>query len=422
MARLASLLAIMLLVTVCTAGGDDERTPSGTPRSAVEMTEVSVERADDTATLEWSAVEGAATYRISHGDDATDVPATICQPTCTINVPLAPAGPAQLSVSAVTAGGAVSEATTVDVEPAGPRPSKTETSGPLEVLLVHGGSPPTVETVPVTSEAEAEAVIADARKPGTGVVSATLNLPADEAQNEIAPDGPASGAWQAEALHYDQLPGDPPGHGVVVAMLEKGGVDADHPALAGAVDRAVDAAGATGPTPHATFVASMIVGQPGQPVPGIAPGATVMPVDVGDGRESDLVEGIVTATDLGADVINISLALGCASFGPMENCPDGLQAATDYAESKGVVVVAGAGNNGAGDEVCADPANADLWPAVLDTVISIGGHGPSGEVWPCSPDRPDVDLLAPSASLLGADVGGGYRIGQGTSYASPLDE
>lgn len=431
MTRLASLLSIIvLLITACTAGSGNDvprETPSDSSRRSIEMTDVSAERIEDTAALEWTPVDGAVGYRVGAGDTSTDVPASICQSTCAVDVPvLEPAG-AQLTVSAVTADGAASEPAIVDVAPAGQRPTGTETADPtrLEVLLVYGGSPPTVETVPVSSEAEAQAVIADARQPGTGVVSATLNLPAAESQVEIAPDGPASGAWQAEALHYDQLPGDPlPGHGVVVAMLEKGGVDTGHPALAGAVDPGThldgSGSGTSEPTPHATFVASMMVGQPGQPVPGIAPGATVMPINVGDGRESDLIEGIVYAADHGADVVNISLALGCGSLGPIENCPDGLQAAADYAESKGVVVVAGAGNNGDGDEVCTDPANADLWPAVLDTVVSVGGHSPSGEVWLCSPDRPDVDLLAPAASLLGADAGGGYRIGHGTSYASPL--
>lgn len=392
------------------------------------MTDVTAQREGEVAVLEWAPVDGAESYRVAHGDTVTDVPGAICAAACAISVPVAEPGSAELIVSAVTADGGVSDEAAVEVD-AAPTPSDTATppaGQQLEVLLVRGGEPPTVETIPVDSEAEAQAVIADAKQPGTGVVSATLNTVADPADNEPResdPGEPASGTWQAEALNYDELPGDPPGEGVVIAMLEKGGVDAGHPSLQGAVDDGTHLGGGSGtsdPTPHAMFVASMMAGQPGGAVPGIAPGATIMPINVGEGREGDLIEGIIYAVDNGADVINVSLALGCGSLGPIKNCPDGLQAAADYAESKGVVVVAGAGNNGDGDDVCTDPANEDLWPAVLDTVISVGGHDPAGEVWACSPDRPDVDLLAPSANLLGADVDGGYRIGQGTSYASPL--
>lgn len=155
-------------------------------------------------------------------------------------------------------------------------------------------------------------------------------------------------------------------------------------------------------------------------MPGIVPGARLLPVDVGNAGEDDLINGIIWAVDNGADVINISLAMECASVGPIKNCPDGLRAATDYAESQGVVVVAGAGNNGGGSDICFTPTNADIWPAVIDTVISVGGYAPSGEPWACTPDRPDVDLLAPASGLLVADTGGTYRVGQGTSFASPL--
>jgi hypothetical protein len=158
--------------------------------------------------------------------------------------------------------------------------------------------------------------------------------------------------------------------------------------------------------------------------PGIAPGAEIYPVNIGDGSEADMVRGIIMAVDAGVDIINISMALGCKSVLWLTSCPNGVAAATDYAESKGVIVVAGAGNNGGG-EGCGGSTNADQWPAVLDTVISVGGYGPTGEVYRCSPDRPDVAVLAPAVSMLYAvvdpqDPSNKYGVGEGTSFAAPL--
>nr|WP_246210835.1 S8 family serine peptidase [Phytoactinopolyspora alkaliphila] len=248
-------------------------------------------------------------------------------------------------------------------------------------------------------------------------------------------------------MRYDVLPGNPRGDGVLVGTIEAVGVDSSHPSLAGAVrdgrhvdywlltsasdddDQAETASdgvhnGVSDPGVHATAVASLVVGQPAGAVPGIAPGAEIYPVNIGDGSEADMVRGIIMAVDAGVDIINISMVIGCKSVLWLTSCPNGVAAATDYAESKGVIVVAGAGNNGGG-EGCGGSTNADQWPAVLDTVISVGGYAPSGEVYSCSPDRPDVDVLAPAVRMLIADVdrrdtSSKYAVGSGTSFAAPL--
>ena len=67
-----------------------------------------------------------------------------------------------------------------------------------------------------------------------------------------------------------------------------------------------------------------------------------MPVTVlgadGLGSDSDIIQGVVWAADHGADVILMSFsATGYSSA---------LQAAVDYAWSKGVVLVAATGNDG----------------------------------------------------------------------------
>src|SRR4029453_4347922 len=82
-------------------------------------------------------------------------------------------------------------------------------------------------------------------------------------------------------------------------------------------------------------------------------GVRVMPVTVlgadGTGQDSDIIEGVAYAADHGADVI--LRAFSNPGFSAS------LQAAVDYAWSRGVVVVAATGNDGssaatypAGDE------------------------------------------------------------------------
>ncbi|TDE11809.1 S8 family peptidase [Jiangella asiatica] len=456
--RAAFVAAAVIVLAACTGDdGDDRDDPPG-PDPSIAVPSVTAEVVDGVPRLEWEAVDGAVAYRISSasgsggedGEDVsasgTDVPADICaEGTCSLSLM---AGGLDLdgetTVSAVTEDGTYSEPATVAVDLPEPdsEPAEIDEQN-LEVLLVYGwnldedapydpDAPPLTEVVPVESLEEAQRVIEEAQQPGTGVISASLNLPADatgdgggdgEDEGDLYDEYLARGTWQVEEMGYDQLPGDPPGDGVVIATIEQSGVDASHPSLAGAVEDGYhvggDGDGLVDPGVHATGVASLMVGQPAGAVPGIAPGATVYPINMGESREDDLHEAIVHAVDAGADIINVSQVLGCSSFLVITSCPTGLKAATDYAEENGVVVVAGAGNNG-GAESCDGTPDEELWPAVLETVVSVGAYEPSREVWECTPNRPDVDLLAPGVDLFIADAGGSYALADGTSFAAPL--
>src|SRR5205814_9770618 len=89
-----------------------------------------------------------------------------------------------------------------------------------------------------------------------------------------------------------------------------------------------------------------------------APDARILPVKVldedGSGWTSDITRGVIWAADHGATVINMSL-------GSSSNNAN-LAAAIAYAHDvKGVVVVASAGNSGAGSHAVDYPAaNADV--------------------------------------------------------------
>ena len=95
---------------------------------------------------------------------------------------------------------------------------------------------------------------------------------------------------------------------------------------------------------HGTFVASEIIGSiPNAGFVGIAPGAKAVAIKVldasGSGSYTDVANGIVTAVNKGAQVLNLSL-------GPfLQNAS--LVAAINYAASKGAYVVFAGGNSAA---------------------------------------------------------------------------
>ncbi|HUF52935.1 MAG TPA: S8 family serine peptidase [Dehalococcoidia bacterium] len=105
-------------------------------------------------------------------------------------------------------------------------------------------------------------------------------------------------------------------------------------------------------------------------VAGLAPHAFIMPVRVCSetGCPSDAVaEGVRWAVDHGADVVNISLS------GPTPTQVE--RDAFSYAEERGVVAVAAAGNGGS--DLIGDPVLP--YPARYETVISVGAINSLGQ-------------------------------------------
>ncbi|MGH7510555.1 MAG: S8 family peptidase [bacterium] len=122
---------------------------------------------------------------------------------------------------------------------------------------------------------------------------------------------------------------------------------------------------------HGTHVTSTVIGYSffGTAINGVAPKATIIPVKVlnqnGSGWSSVIAAGIVYIADLKAGplaghsvVINMSLG------GPVLEAVE--QAALDYAISRGVIIVASAGNNAEGGMG---------FPGAYPPVISVGASG-----------------------------------------------
>jgi subtilisin family serine protease len=198
---------------------------------------------------------------------------------------------------------------------------------------------------------------------------------------------------------------------------------------------------------HGTHVTGTIIGynMDGIAINGVAPMATVIPVKVlnqnGSGWSSVIARGITYVADLKAGPLAdcpvvINMSLGGPELDSLE------KAAIDYAISKGVIIVASAGNEG----------EAGMgYPGAYGPVISVAASGYTGEWYPSAggswwysmdpadPTDPeqfyitdfssrakpgqDLDVAAPGSWIVGPyQVNSGqtnyYFLG-GTSMASP---
>jgi serine protease len=206
------------------------------------------------------------------------------------------------------------------------------------------------------------------------------------------------------------------GAGVTVAVVDTG-VDVTHPDLAGQVLPGADlVAGTTGvsadPNGHGTHVAGTIAAAAGNGigVAGIAADARILPVRVlgsdGSGMMSTVASGITWAADHGAQVINMSIG-STAQVSAVTN-------AIAYAQGKGVVVVAAAGNN----RSSGSPTN---YPAADPGVIAVAATDSTDSYSSYSNQGSYVDVAAPGTSILSTvpTTMGGYAYYSGTSMASP---
>src|SRR5207247_788733 len=167
-------------------------------------------------------------------------------------------------------------------------------------------------------------------------------------------------------------------------------------------------AGTTDPSGHGTWVAGIVAANTGS-LEGIAgvgyAGVRVMPVTVlnanGIGRDSDIIAGVVWAADHGAAVI--LMAFSATGFS------SSLQDALDYAWSKGVVLVAAAGN-----AASSDPA----FPAGHRGVMGVAATDQADNLAPFSNEGPAVFIAGPGTDIQTTDIGDTYIVVSGTSTAA----
>ena len=228
--------------------------------------------------------------------------------------------------------------------------------------------------------------------------------------------------WALTRLHAEQTWARTTGSGVTVAVIDTG-VEASHPDLIGAVLPGLDLVGSgaedasaasTGDgsddeNGHGTHVAGIVaaVAGNGTGIAGLAPGVKILPVRVldadGAGYDSAVAAGITAAVDHGATVLNLSLGGTDASA---------TAAAVKYAISKGVVVVAAAGNErSAGNQV--------NYPAADPDVIAVAATDPEDRDAAFSNTGSHLDLAAPGVRIWSTYKDGTYKVLSGTSMATP---
>lgn len=194
------------------------------------------------------------------------------------------------------------------------------------------------------------------------------------------------------------------GRGIKVAVIDSG-IDASHPALKGAEVAEISLIKGEAPSPgHGTAVASIIVGN-SENQKGIAPAASILSVRVlnkdGEGDSFTVARGIVEAVDRGADVINMSLG-GDASSSVLEQ-------AVQYAQSRGVSVVAAVGNEG---------QEGVAYPARYDGVVGVTSLDANGQSSGFANYGKGVDIGAPGVGVYTAWADEEIVSFSGTSTAS----
>jgi len=214
------------------------------------------------------------------------------------------------------------------------------------------------------------------------------------------------------------------GSGVTIAVIDTG-IDSGVAELRGAVTGGADFSGLgfdNGQKPvgsgseHATMVASLAAGRgtgAGSGVIGSAPKASLLSLSIGfgvgeDDSDTQIAKAVRWAVDNGADVINMSLTRNTLEW------PESWDDAFLYAMEHDVVVVAAAGNRGAGTtEVGA--------PATMPGVLTVSGVNRQGQAsFDASSQGITIGVAAPSEELVGVIPGGQYVTWSGTSGATPI--
>ena len=208
---------------------------------------------------------------------------------------------------------------------------------------------------------------------------------------------------------------------ITVAVLEKYGIQTDHPdlynVLSGWDSNSGTSPSIVGTDPrhldhiHAPIIAGFIGGIPnGDGVAGIACGVKILPIStLGTVSSNKEHLSFNYAVNNGAHVISYSQLI--VGYIPPLLQAAVLNAVTNGRGGKGCVMVCGAGNTG--DNYLEFPAN-------LADVITVGGIDKSGSKSSWSSYGSTLDIVAPNEELSSTSVNGTYNNNAyGTSYAVP---
>ncbi|MFF2138145.1 type VII secretion-associated serine protease mycosin [Streptomyces sp. NPDC058193] len=240
--------------------------------------------------------------------------------------------------------------------------------------------------------------------------------------------------WALQRVLMDELWEESTGKGVRVAVIDTG-VDVKNPQLTKAVDTGSGRNfldrdlkdengnklergkenGTTDLVGHGTKVAGIIAAREakGTGFTGLAPDATIIPIQQNDAEGHGTAESLATAIryaveQADADVINISQDTANAVE------PTALlQQAVNAALAEDVVVVASAGNDGLGGNV------KKTYPASYDGVLAVAASDRNNERAAFSQSGDFVGVAAPGVDMISTVPGGGHCSDNGTSFSAP---
>jgi thermitase len=213
--------------------------------------------------------------------------------------------------------------------------------------------------------------------------------------------------WAAE--RFSSIPLGDDNAKVIVAVLDTG-IDQSHEDLAAKVIKSInmtDCQDIRDTNGHGTHVAGIIAAGINNEIgiSGVAPNALLMNVKVADDSgmvwPSTICKGIVWAVDNGAQVINMSLIFPTGS--------SELEGAIQYAWGKGVVVIAGAGN---------DLQAVPVYPACYTDVLAVAAVDSDNELWQRSNYGSWIDIFAPGVNIYSTLPDDMYGYMSGTSMSA----
>ena len=189
-------------------------------------------------------------------------------------------------------------------------------------------------------------------------------------------------------------------------------VDKNHPSLRKASIRNRHFTNQTEGLPdfHGTAIASMFVAS-NQELTGLVPTSTLYAASVFDLDKTNgevastisLIRALDWMLETDVDVVNLSLT------GPPNRL---LEVAVNKVSSRGVVVVAAAGNDG--------PMASPKYPAAYPTVIAVTAVDEQRRAFRLANRGDYLSIAAPGVNLRHAVPGGGYAVSSGTSFAVPF--
>ncbi|MBQ6555066.1 MAG: S8 family serine peptidase, partial [Firmicutes bacterium] len=219
-----------------------------------------------------------------------------------------------------------------------------------------------------------------------------------------------------DAMKITELQKNYSGEGVRVAVIDSG-VNRSHPDLVDAnieqgynyIENSTDT---TDTYNHGTRVTAIIAATPnnGIGIAGVAPKCTIVPLlckTKTEGTDAHVMKAIYDAVEkYDCKIINISMGTTANSRV--------LREASDWAASKGAIIVAAAGNSGSKN------IGQYTYPAAFDSTICVGAVTADYSLTSYTQRNDLVDVSVVYRSLYLPNISNGYTSDVGTSFCAPV--